>query len=209
MEEGLGNKVYSKNIIEFVTVAKEFCAIAESVRLNTKLEFLQKVQKIFPLLYLKMSVIEKYDALFDDGNEKFVVQDDWDYVKNSVKEKLGQHDDYLEVFHPDMHLTEAPIASSISENIADIYQDLKDFISLYALGNEEIMNDAIWECQLNFEEYWGQKLTNSLRAVHMVLYSGDNLSDEANKNEENEARSRDTSNWIIQKRQNDFYSDEI
>ena len=33
------------------------------------------------------------------------------------------------------------------------------------------MNDALWECKNNFEEFWGQKLVNVLRAIHSLVYS--------------------------------------
>jgi hypothetical protein len=29
----------------------------------------------------------------------------------------------------------------------------------------------LWECQNNFETYWGQKLVNGLRAIHAVIYN--------------------------------------
>src|SRR5665811_1865626 len=32
-----------------------------------------------------------------------------------------------------------------------IYQDLKDFVLLYKAGTDEVMNDAVWECRMNFE----------------------------------------------------------
>ena len=39
--------------------------------------------------------------------------------------------------------------------MADIYQDIKDFLLLYQTGTEEVMNDAVWECRLNFENFLG------------------------------------------------------
>ena len=70
-----------------------------------------------------------------------------------------------------MQFSDAPLTSSISENLADIYQDLKDFIMLYRTGDELVMQEALWECQENFRTYWGQKLVNGLRAVHALVYS--------------------------------------
>ena len=69
---------------------------------------------------------------------------------------------------------------SIAESLADIYQDLKNFIVNYKSGNEEVMNDAVWEVLMNFEEFWGKKLLNVLVAIHTVLYSED---DEKETNE--------------------------
>ena len=44
------------------------------------------------------------------------------------------------------------------------------------------MNDALYECVLHFEEFWGQQLVNVLRAVHMLVYSGIDFSDNKKNN---------------------------
>ena len=71
--------------------------------------------------------------------------------------------------------SENPVSASLAENFADIYQDLKNFIMLYSIGTNDIMNDALWECKMNFEQYWGQQLVNGLRALHMICYGEDEL----------------------------------
>ena len=54
---------------------------------------------------------------------------------------------------------------------ADIYQDIKDFIFVFQLGLNETMNDSLAICQENFGTLWGQKLVNTLRALHDVKYN--------------------------------------
>ena len=52
-----------------------------------------------------------------------------------------------------------------------IYQDIKDFIFVFQLGLNETMNDSLAICQENFRLHWGQKLVNTLRALHEVKYA--------------------------------------
>ncbi|PLX22949.1 MAG: DUF5063 domain-containing protein [Marinilabiliales bacterium] len=207
-EDFNGDKVYSESVIEFVTIAGEFCTFVENTLRFTKSDFLDKSRKLLSLIYLKMSLLPKFEAIFEDENERFVTEEDWDFIHESVKRKLGFHDEYREVFDPVTHEQVEQSTASVSDNIADIYQDLKNFISLYNIGNEEMMNDAIWECQLNFEEFWGQKLLNGLKAIHSVLFSGDDLSEDEDTNNENPEDEIDTSNWIISKRQDDLRKEE-
>lgn len=89
----------------------------------------------------------------------------------AVAEVLGSKDDYLEVFLPDMAYSDTPIKKCISEDLADIYQDLKDFISVFQLGLNETMNDSLVICKEHFEEFWGQRLVNTMRALHDVKYN--------------------------------------
>ena len=202
MEENT-DPVYSRNVIEFVAVANEYCKYAEHASQLKGDELLRILQRILPLMYIKASLLPALEPFFEDGNEKFVTESDWTVIHESLKNKFGTADDYLEVFDEKTNETEGPVISSISENMADIYQDIKDFLLLYQTGTAEVMNDAIWECRMNFENFWGQKLVNSMRAIHKFIYSGEEIGkvlEESKENDEN----RNTSDWFITRRQKDL-----
>jgi hypothetical protein len=163
--------VYSKKVIEFVTVAAETCMFLEHADEFTKTDFVQKSVKILPLLYLNASLLDIPNAVFDEIPERFVNEEDYQFVRELVEQLLGNDDSYLEVFHPDMALSDTPIAAFVSENMADIYQELKDFAANYQLGDIDIMNDALVACLEAFGEHWGQKLLNALRALHALRFS--------------------------------------
>lgn len=200
MEE---NIVYSKDVLEFVTVAAEYCAFLETADQNTKSDFFQKSQKLLSVLYLKTSLLQKVEAIYEEGNEKFVGEEDWIYIKNKVVERIGKHEIFVDVYSTVMTKEDDAENISISEVFADIYQDLMDFLTLYRLGHEESMNDALWECQQSFEQYWGGRLLAALSAVHNIIYSGDDLSDEAPQIAK-DADKPDTSDWIFTQRQKEW-----
>ena len=195
------NPVYSRSVIEFVAVANEFCKYAERANELKGDELLKILQRILPLMYIKASLVPNLQPHFEDGNEKFVTEKQWESVHGLLRKKFGTADDYLEVFDTNAADVGAPIAASISENMADIYQDIKDFLLLYQTGSTEVMNDAVWECRLNFENHWGQKLVNSLRAIHSFIYSGEEITA---YEETNDAKKRDAADWFITKKQQDF-----
>lgn len=163
--------VYSKNVIEFVTVAAETCLFFEHAAEFSNIDFIQKSIKLLPLLYLNASLLEIPESVFDDITEKFVNEEDYQFVREQVVQLLGADDSYLEVFHPDMAISDTPIAAFVSENLADIYQELKDFAASYQLGDTDIMNDALVACLEAFGTHWGQKLLNALRALHALRFS--------------------------------------
>ncbi|MFZ4724676.1 MAG: DUF5063 domain-containing protein [Paludibacter sp.] len=170
--------VYSKSVIEFVTVAAETCLFFEHAAEFTKVDFVQKTVKMLPLLYLKASLIDAPQAVYDDQTERFVTEEDYQFVREQLEQLLGSDDSYLEVFHPDMALSDTPIAAFVSENLADVYQELKDFAANFQLGDVDIMNDALVACIEAFGEHWGQKLLNALRALHALRFSDDFGQDE-------------------------------
>lgn len=165
----MDQKVFSKNNIEFVTVGVEYCSFIERVTELNKREFTDTIIKILPLLYLKATLLDAEEPEIDIHPEQFVTEEVYEYVRNNIEGLLGNDDTYLEVFQADMQYSETPIVASISEGLADIYQDIKDCISVYRLGNEMTMQEAIFRCRENFATYWGQ-LTNVLRALHAIKY---------------------------------------
>jgi hypothetical protein len=201
--EANADPVYSRSVIEFVAVANEFCKYAEQAQKLKGDELLKILQRILPLMYIKASLLPLLEPYFGDGNEKFVTETDWNLIHETLRHKFGTADDYLEVFDEKSMETGEPVVSSISENMTDIYQDIKDFLLLYQTGTGEVMNDAIWECRMTFENIWGQKLLNAMRAIHKFIYSGEEIGEIRDETKEDED-GRDTSGWIISRRQKDF-----
>jgi hypothetical protein len=198
--------VYSRNVVEFVAVANEYCKYAEHASELKGDELIKIMQRILPLMYLKASLLPQLEPFFEDGNEKFVTESDWVALNDTLREKFGTANDFPEVFDEKAEETGEPAILTISENMSDIYQDMKDFLLLYQTGTSEVMNDAVWECRMNFETFWGQKLVNSLRAIHRFIYSGEEIAKVEDDKEEND-ESRNTSNWFISRRQKDFRGD--
>ena len=197
--------VFSRSVVEFVAAANEYCKYAEHASELKGDEILKILQRLLPYLYLKASLLPSLDPFFDDGNGNFVTETDWFRIHNAFKEKFGTANDFLEVFDDKIKDSEGPLVSSLAENMTDIYQDLKDFLLLYQTGTQEVMNDAVWECRMNFENFWGQKLTNSLRAIHRFIYSGEEIGKIENANENGDKKNR--SDWFISRRQKDFRGD--
>lgn len=169
------NPIYERNTLEFVTVALEFCTFVETAGEKELFDFMDKAVKLLPLLYLKATLLPEVEPDEDDEPELTVTEDMYESVRNRIAELLGEKDSYLETFHPDMQYSDTPIAAFISENLADVYQDVGNFVSLFRQGNEEVMLQSIALCRTNFQEFWGQQLLNALKALHAARYSDDEI----------------------------------
>ena len=169
--ESTSQVIFDKNSIEFVTVAAEYCGFIERARQMERKDFVDTALKILPLLYLKASLIPECELMGEGDLEIFVTEEDYELARMSVAHVMGAKDDYLEVFLPDMAYSDTPLKKCISEDLADIYQDLKDFIGVFQLGLNETMNDSLFVCKEHFAECWGQRLVNTMRALHDVKYN--------------------------------------
>ena len=182
-DSGIHQLVYSKNVVEFVTVANEFCNTIENVNSLSVSENFSKLQKLLPLLYLKAATVPRVEKILEEELEKYVSELDYNVLHQKWLQLLGEYDSFYEVFNPDIQFGQETVTASISENLMDIYQDLKDFLTSYSIGNEDLMNDALFECIYHFEEFWGQRLVNVFRAVHKLVYSGVEFDDKVRKEE--------------------------
>jgi hypothetical protein len=165
--------VFSQYTVDFARVALEYCAFVEKVKESDKKTFVDNLTKVIPLLYLKASIIPEISTDYESELTPKVDEHLYARVETSIREQLGEDDPYLETFHPDIKFSDSPIAVRISEDLADIYQDLGNFIAVFKNGRKETMNDSLSLCMENFRKYWGQRSVNALRALHFIKYKSD------------------------------------
>ncbi len=172
MNKDLNQSIYSKSVIELVTVANQYCTFIEEAGTMPTIQMLGVAQKLLPLLYLKACLIPAVEEKDDESFvESFVTEVDYVYLQTRIRNKLGEHDDYKEVFKEGIEFSEEALVESISESLMDIYQDLKNFIMNYRTADDTAMLESLWECMEHFKMYWGQRLVNVQRAIHALVYS--------------------------------------
>lgn len=199
--------VYSREVIEFTAVANEYCRIISEGAGSEGVKFLAVQQKLLPLLYYKTLLIRNFDPVLTDPVETFVTEEEWTAIEQSILKMLGEANDYIDIPGPEETPVEGVVAGSIAENMADIFQDLKDFLVNYNMGTSEIMNDALWQCLENFRISWGRKVVVTIRAIHDVM-KNPGLIGIKNNTTDKEKEDRDTSDWIITKRMREMGEDD-
>jgi hypothetical protein len=192
------------NIKEFYLVTSEFCKLLENIVAIPKQYFLSNTQKLLNLTYLKASLLEKPLYNEEDESEKFVQESDWLFIKDQVSLKLGLSDKYIELMLAENYDPENIEAVTLSECIADIYQDLRDFSTNFEIGNKEAISASLYECLDNFEKFWGIRVLAVLTSLHNLIYGGELLDDESieNNNDNSNSDNINTSNWPINQRFN-------
>jgi hypothetical protein len=81
------------------------------------------------------------------------------------KVKFGQFDCYWEVFDP--YNLEEPVVASLTDDVLDIYKEVKKGILLYEL-NEQV--EAVWHWRFSFETHWGSHAVGAIRALHSAIF---------------------------------------
>ncbi len=166
-----GAGVYDPKVIDFVKAANDYCQWLENCDQLRSVEFISSSLSVLSGVYLHAVQLTELEPQLEGGNEKFVTEQDWANIYQKVLHLLGKHNEYLRIAENDEFDRSDLVTQKISEDLADIYQDLKDFTLQYRQGIEEIMNDAVWEVMDNFDNYWSEKLLSSLQALNKLYIS--------------------------------------
>lgn len=162
--------LYSAHILDFVRVATEYCKQLEGLSGETdRNNFIDIMRGLLPMVYLKASLLGNVPET-DGWLEPYVTEDAYDTIRHLVANKMGEMDDFLDVFVEDFKYSDRPVLCTISENLADLYQVLRELVETFRLEDEELMATALYECEEDFKTHWGQKLLNALRALHDVRF---------------------------------------
>ena len=158
----------SVNVIDMFTVANEFCIFTEKANNYNPEEVLQYYAKICPLLYLKGAILPMVEADEDYFGERFVNEDQWENIYNALLTVFPGKDEFFTLSYE--NTDNIPLKASISEHLADIYQDLKDFVLLYQKNHTYAKQNAVYECRHLFINHWGARIAALLPALHAIAF---------------------------------------
>lgn len=165
------NDTQIAQVIDFVSVAKEFVTFLENSSSISSKEFVLKSRQMLPMLYLKAGFLPKLENKLEGDLENFVTPDHYEYMKNSLNEKLGSWDAMVQLEDQFAMNSEDFLHVELSELFSDIYQDIGNFILQYREGDDNVRNDAVCNCQYNFENYWGLRTLILTEHLHRIVIS--------------------------------------
>ena len=201
--ENLKEFVYSSEVLEFVKISKDFIDFLQDEMPEERKDFIGKSLQLLPQMYANMMSIPPNEPEFDSGGQKHVTEEEWSGVYQKIYGILASQNEYLDIPEQEEYDRMEIISRELSDDLADIYQDVKDFLENFRMGVEEVMNDAIWECRVNFENYWGKKLLRASLNLHKsytrdveILEKMDSAFDEKHS-----GKKINTDEWFLSKRQ--------
>lgn len=162
------------NAITFIGLCNEYCVAVENARETDRDEFVNLMLRLLPRLYITATdlVAAGGDEPADDVFLADALDEDYyEALRRNMEELLGPDDVYLEVFEEDMKYSDTPVATSVSEGLADIFQSLYNFISTVRDSTDEVVAGAIATETEEFRSFWSSRLCNTLRALNHIRYN--------------------------------------
>lgn len=157
----------SKPVLEVFAIASEFCMFIDRIEQAEPDKALIFLQSILPALYLKGAMLPDVEVQDDSANERFVTEEEYE----TLRYRLARYFDIRDYFST-VDLTDGSIESvptSLSELLADIYTDLKDFLILYAKENPSAKENAVAACHYYYHVGWGSRIVTILPQIHHLV----------------------------------------
>ncbi len=167
MDDTSKELVFSRKVLEMITVAHEFCLFIEENGRYESIQILAYLERVVPLLYLKGSLLPDVEVSDESANERFVTEEQWEVFFQQLKVKFGR----IDTFYSNETAGEKDILTcSLADQVADMYQDLKDFLLLYERNTMAARENAVQSCKNLFESRWGYRAIRVMQAIHFTLY---------------------------------------
>lgn len=159
-------------LINLVALSAEYCSAVENCREMELKELTDTLLGQLPRLYYEFHDIDAGESASLDewgvGVSDHLDEQQYESVRMQLAVAFGEDDTYLETFEKDMKYSDTPIATTISENLADLYQPLYDFVVEVRESDGENLEEAFRACKESFREYWSQTLCNVMRALNSL-----------------------------------------
>lgn len=167
----------NNNAVAFLGLCVEYCRTLENAREMSRKDFVNAVLRLLPRIYISVSdlnIIADEDSYIENRLD----EDYYDSIRRGIENLLGPDDTYLEVFEEDMKYSDTPIAASVSEGLADLFQVFYDCIEAMRDVPDEIAVGALASVAEDFGSYWSRILCNVLRPLNAIKFSDAESEDE-------------------------------
>ena len=157
---------FQKKLEAFAKKARQFCDWAES-DFSEPLFELAKAESYLAEIHLAILQLPEAKAVWEEVEnlkefEKDKIRQNvlWDKARNRFSDL--PIDGYWEIFDASDEKDENPVFALLSDDLADIYGDLKRGLILF---ERKMFAEAFWEWKLHFQIHWGNHLVGAQKAI--------------------------------------------
>lgn len=162
----------TNNTLAFIALCNEFCGAVEHCAEADRDTFIDTMLRLLPRIYISATDLTGDLTGAADGYiAESLTEDYYDSMRRAVETVMGEDDTYLDVFEDEMKFSDTPIAATVSEGVADLFQVFYNYIETVRDATDDLIADATATVRDDFATYWSRRLCNTLRAINAVKYN--------------------------------------
>ena len=158
----------ASQIESFLAVAADYCQLIESRAAFDRIALCRRSFELLSRLIHLATLLPNIEPDTIDPPQERVRHEEWGQIFGDLAQRLGTADGYWMVFDPYDPHDHSSIMTSLADDLADVYRDLKD--SLAQGDGAGPIRDDLWNLKFAFETHWGQHAVDAVKALYGVLY---------------------------------------
>ncbi len=157
--------------VALIALCHEYCVAVEQSAESTPTDFCTNILRLLPRIYMTMFDFRPAEENYDHEGDLYDALEEERYyeLKNSMAALLGEHDAYLDIVVAGEQYSEEPVASSVSEKLADLYQIFYIFIDTLREALPEVREKVYDEFKSRFRMYWSEELCDAMRIINYLV----------------------------------------
>ena len=98
-----------------------------------------------------------------------ITQPHWQTVCKRIRDRL-QRDYYWQIFEPLEVASPQPVVGSLSDDLADIWRDLKPGLLAIEKNDDDRAGDVVWQWRSSFETHWAKHAAGAIGGLTALCY---------------------------------------
>jgi hypothetical protein len=156
----------SNPVATFRSAAERYVAVIEGAEGQSVERLFADLVEVLPVLYERAARLPHPGVSGELPDTARLTHEQWTEVCDRLERVFGADDLYWTVI-PFGDKKREELAGSLADDLADIYRDVKDGLTLLAAGESE--SHIVWEWRFGFWSHWGTHAVAALRVIHAHL----------------------------------------
>lgn len=156
-------------VFTFYTTALHYCELIDGLRIGTvKSPYTKLLASLSALSNAGLSL--PFDMPDNDVEAPELSHEQWSVIAGEIANAIDPACQSLFATLAEDDTAGKSRVKMLWDDLADIYRDLQEGITLYERGDQESVSEAIWQWRFGYEHHWGYHLYSALLTVHEIHY---------------------------------------
>ena len=158
----------SDSVAIFVAEVRRYCRLIEDDESDNSWVFARDcLTSVLRLYAAALELPAKEPGTVEALNR--IDDDAWQRVCQRVGRKLAR-DCYWEVYEPLEQAQPQSLCGSLSDDLADIWRDVKDGLLSFDSGKQSAVDGAVWHWRFSLESHWGHHAVGAIAALNALCF---------------------------------------
>ena len=161
--------------ISLTGLAVEYCKYLESCAEEEAADFCQQMLRYLPRIYMTAFDLKPYGESTEGADNGAIIdeldEEQYENIRTQAAGVLGEFDTYLDTMVDDMRFSDTPVAVSLAEQLADIYQTAYDFAQSMREAPTEAVPEVLADFKYRFDSYMSQPICSAMRATDFIYHN--------------------------------------